>query len=73
MTQLCHAGNKEATWEGEPKPAQSPPAGSPYEGAQKHRRFQIYVHSKMMVVDDEVCSHEHAALGCVLLCSTSLQ
>ena len=48
------AGNKEALWEGEPKPSAAPPAGSPYEGAQKHRRFQIYVHSKLMIVDDEV-------------------
>ena len=49
-----NAGNKEVFWDGEPKPSVSPPAGSPYENAQKHRRFQIYVHSKLMIVDDEV-------------------
>ena len=48
------AGNKEEEWDGEPTPPQRPPAGSPYEAAQKHRRFQVYVHSKMMIVDDEV-------------------
>ncbi|KAL3162479.1 hypothetical protein ABBQ32_010140 [Trebouxia sp. C0010 RCD-2024] len=46
-------GNKEAHWDGEPTHAAAPPAGSPYEAAQKHRRFQIYVHSKLMIVDDE--------------------
>lgn len=50
----CCAGNKEAHWDGEPTPSVLPPAGSPYEAAQKHRRFQIYVHSKLMIVDDEV-------------------
>lgn len=48
------AGNKEAHWDGEPTPPQHPAAGTPYEKAQQHRRFQVYVHSKMMVVDDEV-------------------
>ena len=51
---VSNAGNKEAHWQGEPTPSQHPPAGSPYEAAQKHRRFQIYVHAKMMIVDDEV-------------------
>ena len=61
QTVLVVAGNKEAHWEGEPTPAAAPPAGSPYEAAQRHRRFQIYVHSKMMIVDDEVgLSHQHS-------------
>ena len=51
---VLFAGNKEATWEGEPTPPTNPAAGTPYEAAQKHRRFQVYVHSKMMIVDDEV-------------------
>eukprot|EP00891_Asterochloris_glomerata_P005063 jgi/Astpho2/5063/fgenesh1_pm.00071_%23_10_t len=38
---------------GEKKFEHKPQAGTPYENAQKNRRFQIYVHSKMMVVDDE--------------------
>lgn len=46
-------GNKEAHWDGEPTPPQQPAAGTPYEKAQQHRRFQVYVHSKMMIVDDE--------------------
>ena len=53
-TMLCLAGNKEAHWDGEPTPPQQPAAGTPYEKAQQHRRFQVYVHSKMMIVDDEV-------------------
>ena len=48
------AGNKEAHWEGEPTTQTHPSAGTPYEAAQKHRRFQVYVHSKLMIVDDEV-------------------
>lgn len=48
------AGNKEEREEGEYEPDSKPPSGSPYEAAQKNRRFQIYVHSKLMIVDDEV-------------------
>ena len=48
------AGNKEERQEGEYEPSSSPPSGSPYEAAQKNRRFQVYVHSKLMIVDDEV-------------------
>lgn len=60
MPQTLFVGNKEAYRENEPTPAQQPPAGSPYEAAQKHRRFQIYVHSKMLIVDDEVkLMHNH--------------
>lgn len=59
------AGNKEAFRNGEPTPSVSPPAGSPYENAQKHRRFQIYVHSKLMIVDDEVRTASAFALHSV--------
>lgn len=48
------AGNKEEREEGEYEPPSQPSSGSPYEAAQKHRRFQVYVHSKLMIVDDEV-------------------
>ena len=48
------AGNKEAEVAGEYKAPQAPPANSPFERCQKSRRFQIYVHSKMLIADDEV-------------------
>ena len=51
---MADAGNRETYQEGEYAPESKPPAGSPYEGAQKNRRFQVYVHSKLMIVDDEV-------------------
>lgn len=53
------AGNKEEYQEGEYVPSDNPPADSPYEAAQKNRRFQVYVHSKLMIVDDEVRSRCH--------------
>ncbi|KAK9829228.1 hypothetical protein WJX72_004613 [[Myrmecia] bisecta] len=46
-------GNRELPTEDEYVPTASPPADSPYESAQKYRRFMIYVHSKLMIVDDE--------------------
>ncbi|KAL3153372.1 hypothetical protein ABBQ38_011712 [Trebouxia sp. C0009 RCD-2024] len=46
-------GNREEREEGEFEPEFKPPSGSPYEAAQKNRRFQVYVHSKLMIVDDE--------------------
>ncbi|KAK9865095.1 hypothetical protein WJX84_006038 [Apatococcus fuscideae] len=46
-------GNKEAEVPGEYKAPQSPPANSAFERCQKARRFQIYVHSKMLIADDE--------------------
>lgn len=58
-------GNKEAHWDGEPTPPQHPSAGSPYEKAQQHRRFQVYVHSKMMIVDDEVHNPSPYISACV--------
>lgn len=39
--------------EGEVKPQQAVPDGQ-YKLCQESRRFMIYVHSKFMVVDDEV-------------------
>lgn len=51
---VVDAGNRETYQEGEYSPESNPPAGSPYENAQKNRRFQVYVHSKLMIVDDEV-------------------
>ncbi|KAK4413931.1 Phospholipase D alpha 1 [Sesamum alatum] len=38
---------------GEYEPSEAPEPDSDYEEAQKARRFMIYVHSKMMIVDDE--------------------
>ena len=61
---LCLVGNKEAHWDGEPTPPQHPAAGTPYEKAQQHRRFQVYVHSKMMIVDDEVQNPPCADVQC---------
>ncbi|KAM3262725.1 hypothetical protein ACQJBY_053074 [Aegilops geniculata] len=46
-------GNREVKRSGEHEPADRPLPGSPYERAQNARRFMIYVHSKMMIVDDE--------------------
>ncbi|KAH0449699.1 hypothetical protein IEQ34_020391 [Dendrobium chrysotoxum] len=45
--------NREERREGEFVPHSSPPHGSHYWKAQKNRRFMIYVHSKLMIVDDE--------------------
>lgn len=45
-------GNREIK-EGEYEPWDSPEPGSDYAHAQEHRRFMIYVHAKMMIVDDE--------------------
>ncbi|KAL9676437.1 hypothetical protein QQ045_004651 [Rhodiola kirilowii] len=46
-------GNREAKKPGEPMPTEQPPPNSDYSRAQQSRRFMIYVHSKMMIVDDE--------------------
>lgn len=59
----CVAGNKEEYQEGEYTPSAKPPSGSPYEDAQKNRRFQVYVHSKLMIVDDEVRTSSHTQLS----------
>ena len=47
------AANREPKVEGEQAPEQTVPDGQ-YKLAQDARRFMIYVHSKYMVVDDEV-------------------
>ncbi|XP_052112018.1 phospholipase D alpha 1-like [Arachis duranensis] len=46
-------GNREVKKDGEYVPPQRPEQGSDYQKAQEARRFMIYVHSKMMIVDDE--------------------
>ncbi|KAG2563444.1 phospholipase D alpha 2-like [Panicum virgatum] len=48
-------GNREAKLEvpREYEPKGHPPRGSDYERAQKARRAMVYVHSKLMIVDDE--------------------
>ncbi|XP_006657113.2 phospholipase D alpha 2-like [Oryza brachyantha] len=52
LTFFC-LGNREVTSNGEYVPAHHPSEGTQYAKAQKSRRFMIYVHSKMMIVDDE--------------------
>ncbi|KAJ0089577.1 hypothetical protein Patl1_12458 [Pistacia atlantica] len=46
-------GNREKTMSGEYVPPETPEPGSDYHRAQQSRRFMIYVHAKMMIVDDE--------------------
>ncbi|QHO48804.1 hypothetical protein HN51_000817 [Arachis hypogaea] len=46
-------GNQEVKKDGEYVPPQRPEQGSDYQKAQEERCFMIYVHSKMMIVDDE--------------------
>ena len=53
LTPWCCAGAREPREAGEPDPEQKAPQGN-YTAAQEARRFMIYVHSKYMVVDDEV-------------------
>ncbi|EPS65578.1 hypothetical protein M569_09194 [Genlisea aurea] len=52
LTFFC-LGNREARREGDYEPAEKPEPDSNYEKAQAARRFMIYVHAKMMIVDDE--------------------
>ncbi|KAG8075363.1 hypothetical protein GUJ93_ZPchr0006g44270 [Zizania palustris] len=52
LTFFC-LGNRELKNNGEYKPADRPKPGTHYAKAQISRRFMIYVHSKMMIVDDE--------------------
>jgi len=52
LTFFC-LGNRETKTEGEYVPTQSPEDNSHYKNAQENRRFMIYVHAKMMIVDDE--------------------
>lgn len=46
-------GNREVKKSGEYEPSETPEPDSDYSRAQEARRFMIYVHSKMMIVDDE--------------------
>jgi phospholipase D1/2 len=52
LTFFC-LGNREVKKDGEYEPAERPDPDSDYMRAQEARRFMIYVHSKMMIVDDE--------------------
>ncbi|KAH7546384.1 hypothetical protein FEM48_Zijuj01G0194800 [Ziziphus jujuba var. spinosa] len=52
LTFLC-IGNREIKKSGEYEPPEKPEDGTDYSRAQKSRRYMIYVHSKMMIVDDE--------------------
>ncbi|XP_058113297.1 phospholipase D alpha 1-like [Magnolia sinica] len=52
LTFFCLA-NREVKKEGEYTPQEEPEPDSDYQRAQQARRFMIYVHSKMMIVDDE--------------------
>nr|GEV10947.1 phospholipase D alpha 1 [Tanacetum cinerariifolium] len=52
LTFFC-LGNREAKTSGEYEPSESPEPDSDYMKAQEARRFMIYVHAKMMIVDDE--------------------
>ncbi|KAG8388278.1 hypothetical protein BUALT_Bualt02G0109000 [Buddleja alternifolia] len=52
LTFFC-LGNREVKKDGEYEPSEKPKDDSNYLKAQEARRFMIYVHSKMMIVDDE--------------------
>ncbi|XP_054782042.1 phospholipase D alpha 1-like [Prosopis cineraria] len=52
LTFFC-LGNREVKHDGEYEPPEQPEPDSPYAKAQQSRRFMIYVHTKMMIVDDE--------------------
>ncbi|KAL0792371.1 hypothetical protein Bca101_063748 [Brassica carinata] len=52
LTFFC-LGNREVNKAGEYAAPEKPAANSDYARAQESRRFMIYVHSKMMIVDDE--------------------
>ncbi|KAK2432473.1 phospholipase D alpha [Trifolium repens] len=52
LTFFCLA-NREVKKQGEYQPSEQPEPDSDYERAQAARRFMIYVHTKMMIVDDE--------------------
>ncbi|XP_051129613.1 phospholipase D alpha 1-like [Andrographis paniculata] len=52
LTFFC-LGNREMKVVGEYTPLEKPEPDSDYSRAQQSRRFMIYVHSKMMIVDDE--------------------
>jgi len=46
-------GNREVNLPGEYVPPERPEEGTDYWNAQMHRRTMIYVHAKLMIVDDE--------------------
>ncbi|CAN6336426.1 unnamed protein product [Urochloa humidicola] len=52
LTFFC-LGNREAKKPGEYEPTEKPEPDTDYIKAQQNRRFMIYVHTKMMIVDDE--------------------
>ncbi|KAF9614958.1 hypothetical protein IFM89_021388 [Coptis chinensis] len=52
LTFFC-LGNREVKKEGEYMPSEKPEPDTDYSRAQEARRFMIYVHTKMMIVDDE--------------------
>ncbi|KAJ4750190.1 Phospholipase D [Rhynchospora pubera] len=52
LTFFC-LGNREVKRDGEYEPEEKPQPDTDYSMAQEHRRFMIYVHTKMMIVDDE--------------------
>lgn len=52
LTFFC-LGNREVKKQGEYEPSEKPPPDSDHSRAQESRRFMIYVHAKMMIVDDE--------------------
>ncbi|KAK6153741.1 hypothetical protein DH2020_013380 [Rehmannia glutinosa] len=52
LTFFC-LGNREVKKSGEYEPSEKPEPDSDYLKAQEARRFMIYVHAKMMIVDDE--------------------
>ncbi|XP_043700974.1 phospholipase D alpha 1 isoform X2 [Telopea speciosissima] len=52
LTFFC-LGNREMKKSGEYEPSEQPEPDSDYSRAQQARRFMIYVHAKMMIVDDE--------------------
>eukprot|EP01018_Ginkgo_biloba_P010569 Gb_33341 [translate_table: standard] len=52
LTFFCLA-NREIKKDGEYMPEQEPEEDTDHKRAQEHRRFMIYVHAKMMIVDDE--------------------
>ncbi|CAI9755770.1 unnamed protein product [Fraxinus pennsylvanica] len=52
LTFFC-LGNREIKSVGEYIPTEEPDPDTDYSRAQKSRRFMIYVHAKMMIVDDE--------------------
>ncbi|CAM8953944.1 unnamed protein product [Rhodiola kirilowii] len=52
LTFFC-LGNREAKKSGEYEPSEKPDPDTDYSRAQEARRFMIYVHAKMMIVDDE--------------------